>query len=416
MSAYNLMPTMGIIFGTALLTLFIVAAIFFRPNLSILQQIADRWVFRNRYDKIQALKSFTREMGDVIDLKQLTSSLVATVAYAMQSRNACLLLPSSSADIFETFAYYGENSRTPPFISVTGWPLPSTMRQQDSIIDINDTRIPNVLINSDRKALVSNQIELMVPLRTRRRLVGLLLVGEKLSKEPYSAADRQLLLKVSNEVAAGIENAHLYEGMQMKHEKLEKVIGGILHAMSFTIETRDPYTALHQRQVATLACKIAKEMGLSEWDIGGIRIMGLLHDVGKITVPAEILSKSGRINESEFSLIRTHPQVGYEIIKEIEFPWPNIPQVVLQHHERLNGSGYPEGLSGKDIVLEARILGVADVVEAMSSHRPYRPALSIHQTLEEISQKRGILYDPEVVDSFLRLLQKERVEKALLRK
>jgi len=342
--------------------LFFIAAIFIQPTISMLQHMMDRWVFRNRYDKVQALRSFTKEMGDVIDLKQLTSSLVATVAYAMQSRNSCLLLASTSTDIFETCAYYEENSRTPPFISITGWPLPSVPNQQDSIIDINDPKIPNVIIDSDRKTLVSNHIELMVPLRTSRRLIGLLLVGEKLSKEPYSTEDRQLLLKVTNDVAASIENASLYEGMHKKHEELEKVIGGILHAMSFTIETRDPYTAQHQRQVAALACKIAKKMGLSEWDIGGIRIMGLLHDVGKITVPSEILSKSGRINESEFSIIRTHPQVGYEIIREIDFPWPIIPRVVLQHHERLNGSGYPEGLSGKGIVLKVRILGVANAL------------------------------------------------------
>ena len=153
-------------------------------------------------------------------------------------------------------------------------------------------------------------------------------------------------------------------------------------------------------------------MGVSEWDIEGIRIMGLLHDIGKITVPAEILCKPGRINRYEFSLIKAHPQVGYEILKEIEFPWP-ITQGILQHHERLNGSGYPDGLSSKDITIEARILEVADVVDAMSSHRPYRPALGFERALEEISQKRGILYDPEVVDACLRLFQRNAVGKSL---
>jgi len=194
----------------------------------------------------------------------------------------------------------------------------------------------------------------------------------------------------------------------------EKVTEVVLHAMSLAVEARDPHTASHQRQVANLACKIAKEMGLPEWDIEGIQIMGLLHDVGKISVPAEILSKPGQINQYEFSIIRTHPRAGYEILNGIEFPWPVTSQVILQHHERLDGSGYPEGLSGEDIILEARILGVADVVEAMSSHRPYRLALGFDCALEEISQKRGILYDPGVVDACLRLFQKNEVEKWLV--
>jgi putative nucleotidyltransferase with HDIG domain len=232
-------------------------------------------------------------------------------------------------------------------------------------------------------------------------------IEEILQRETYSIEDKQLLHKFLSEVATGIENTNLYEGVHRKHGELKRVVEGILHAMSLTMETRDPYTAGHQRQVAALACEVATEMGISEWDIEGIRIMGLLHDVGKITVPAEILCKPGHINQYEFSIIKAHPRVGYEILKEIEFPWP-ITQVILQHHERLNGSGYPEGLSGKDIVLEARILGVADVVEAMSSHRPYRPALGFERALEEISQKRDILYDPEVVDACLRLFQRMR--------
>lgn len=237
-------------------------------------------------------------------------------------------------------------------------------------------------------------------------------VEEILQEGPYSTEDRRLLHKVLSEVAAGTGNTRLYEGIQRKRTELKKVQAGILHAMSLAVETRDPYTGGHQQRVAELACKIATEMGLSEWDIEGIRIMGLLHDVGKITVPVEILCKPGNISQHEFSIIKTHARVGYEILKEIEFPWP-ITQVILQHHERLNGDGYPEGLSGKDITLEARILGVADVVEAMSSHRPYRPALGFDCVLEEISQKRGTLYDPEVVDACLRLFQENGMEKLL---
>jgi putative nucleotidyltransferase with HDIG domain len=172
--------------------------------------------------------------------------------------------------------------------------------------------------------------------------------------------------------------------------------------MALTVEARDPYTAGHQRRVADLARAIAEEMGLSKERIEGIRVAGGLHDIGKINIPAEILGKPGRINNMELGLIKMHPQVGYNILKGIEFPWP-VAQIVLQHHERMDGSGYPQGLVGGDIVLEARILAVADVVEAMSSHRPYRPAHNIDKALEEISQNSGILYDPEVADVCLRL-------------
>jgi putative nucleotidyltransferase with HDIG domain len=166
---------------------------------------------------------------------------------------------------------------------------------------------------------------------------------------------------------------------------------------------KDPYTAGHQRGVAQLACAIAKEMGLPEEQIEGIRMAGLIHDIGKITIPAEILSRLGPLNDLEYGIIKTHSQAGYNILNgTIEFPWP-VAQIVLQHHERMDGSGYPQGLSGEEILLEARILAVADVVEAMASNRPYRSARGIDKALKEISRNKGILYDPEVVDACLKL-------------
>jgi putative two-component system response regulator len=185
-----------------------------------------------------------------------------------------------------------------------------------------------------------------------------------------------------------------------------KAMKGIVNAMALTIESRDPYTAGHQQRTAGLACAIAKETGLSKEVIDGIQMAGIIHDIGKIAIPAEILSKPTRLTDIEFSLMQTHTQVGHDILKGIEFPWP-VAQIVLQHHERMDGSGYPSGLSGEEILMEARILGVADTVEAMASHRPYRPALGMDKALAEISQNRGILYDPEVVDACLKLF-KER--------
>ena len=164
------------------------------------------------------------------------------------------------------------------------------------------------------------------------------------------------------------------------------------------IESRDPYTSGHQRRVSDLARSIAKKLNLSEEIIDALRMAAKIHDIGKITVPAEILAKPTPLTNQEFGIIKNHPKVGYDILKDAEFPWP-VAQIVLQHHERIDGSGYPLGLCGDKIILEAKILAVADVVEAMASHRPYRPALGIDRALEEISEKKGILYDPEVVDA-----------------
>jgi len=179
---------------------------------------------------------------------------------------------------------------------------------------------------------------------------------------------------------------------------------GIVKAMALTVEMRDPYTAGHQRRVVDLGLAIAQKMGLLQHQQDGLSMAGLIHDVGKISVPAEILSKPGRITELEYLLIKTHPQVGYDILKSIEFPWP-IADIVVQHHERLNGSGYPHGLTRNEIMLEAKILAVADVVEAMASHRPYRPGLGIDKALEHIAENGGILYDAEVVKVCLQLFK-----------
>ena len=185
-------------------------------------------------------------------------------------------------------------------------------------------------------------------------------------------------------------------------ESLKRTLDGTVDALSTTLEMRDTYTAGHQKRVALIACEIAQEMGLSKQQIEGIRVMGFLHDIGKIVVPAEILSKPGKINEYEFHIIKAHSQVGYDILKGIELPWP-VAVATIQHHERLDGSGYPHGLKGDEIILEARILAVADVLEAMASHRPYRPALGLDKALEELAQKKGTVYDTEVVNACLRL-------------
>jgi PAS domain S-box-containing protein len=189
-------------------------------------------------------------------------------------------------------------------------------------------------------------------------------------------------------------------------ESLRKAVGTTIHVMVSTVETRDPYTAGHQLRSANLARAIATEMGLPQEKIDGIRMASSIHDIGKLSIPAEILSKPTKLTEVEFSLIKEHSRKGYEILKDVESSWP-LADIVYQHHERMNGSGYPRNLKGDDIIMEARILSVADVVEAMSSHRPYRPAIGINAALDEIAKNRGILYDPEVVDACLKIFNEK---------
>jgi putative nucleotidyltransferase with HDIG domain len=196
---------------------------------------------------------------------------------------------------------------------------------------------------------------------------------------------------------------HILGQLQQTLDRVKALLENTIGALGSTLEKRDPYTAGHQRRVGRLAAAIAQEIGLSADNIEVLRLAAIVHDIGKISVPAVVLSKPGKLSEAEMDLIRVHSQNGYDILKCIDFPWP-IAEMVLQHHERLNGSGYPQGLAGQEILLEARIIAVADVVEAMSSHRPYRPALDLSVALKEIYQNKGILYEAEIVEACIRLL------------
>lgn len=199
------------------------------------------------------------------------------------------------------------------------------------------------------------------------------------------------------------------EDLKRSHERLEAIFSGTVSALAVTTEKRDQYTAGHQHRVATLACEIAREMGLTEKVIDDIKIAGTLHDIGKLYVPLDILSQSSRLTDIEQLFVKTHPAAGYDIVKNIPFEGP-IAEIILEHHERMDGSGYPRGLKGDEILLEARILSVADVVEAMSSHRPYRPALGVDKALEEIERNAGRLYDRDAVEACVKVIKENRFE------
>lgn len=202
--------------------------------------------------------------------------------------------------------------------------------------------------------------------------------------------------------------AETRKSLESKAEHLRELRDNLMdsvRALAETVELRDPYTAGHQNHVAELALAIAGELGLPEDTIEGLKIAAIVHDIGKIRIPVEILSKPGKLDKEEMELIKLHPEAGYQILKSIHFPWP-IAEVVQEHHERSDGSGYPHGLRQDEIHLEARIIAVADVVEAMASHRPYRPALGLDKALEEIRAGRGSRFDPEIVDACIRVLEK----------
>lgn len=194
--------------------------------------------------------------------------------------------------------------------------------------------------------------------------------------------------------------------IRTNQRKFKKALYGTVSALASALEKRDSYTAGHQKRVTQLSCAISQEMKLPKDRTEGLNVAATLHDIGKITTPAEILSKPTVLTEHEMALVRDHARASYDILKKVDFTWP-VSQIILQHHERLDGSGYPSGCKGEEILLEARILAVADVVEAMASHRPYRPALGIEKALEEINRHKGILYDPDVVEACIRLFSQK---------
>ncbi|GEM_PF-340567 len=234
---------------------------------------------------------------------------------------------------------------------------------------------------------------IIAPLIVEEQVIGVFAVQSK----NLTIEDAPAVTAFANQLAAAWIKARLTV-------KLQQTMNGIIQTIAVIVETRDPYTAGHQNRVGDLAAAIAKEMNLPGEQIEGVRIAGIIHDLGKIAVPAEILSKPGKLNANEFNLVKLHPQVGFDMLKNIEFPWP-LAQVIFQHHERMNGSGYPQGLKGEEIIFEARIIAVADVVEAMSSHRPYRPSLGLEIAKDEIQKNKGILYDANVVDACLNVFE-----------
>ncbi|MFZ2163808.1 MAG: HD domain-containing phosphohydrolase [Sideroxyarcus sp.] len=242
-----------------------------------------------------------------------------------------------------------------------------------------------------------------LPLIDGKRAFGALVIFDD-KKNVFDADEVKVLEEMSGDLAFGILTLRVKAAHREHEQRLQKNMLQTVEAIAGIVEMRDPYTSGHQARVAEVAKEIARQMGLPEEQVQAIHLAGLVHDLGKISIPAEILSKPSKLTEVEYRLIQMHPQAGYDILKGVDFSWP-IAEMVLQHHERMDGSGYPQGLRGEEILQGARILIVADVVEAMSSHRPYRPGLGIDAALKEITRGSGMHYDPQVVDACVALFQ-----------
>ncbi|MCF7794661.1 MAG: response regulator [Candidatus Cloacimonetes bacterium] len=278
------------------------------------------------------------------------------------------------------------------------------------------------VIDKDKKILFVNQAFEEIFCKTREELINSKFehdIDKNRFELEIDCEDQNKILDVSvveihweNEIAKLTTLRDITERKKAQLEveksaqKLQKLLEDLVNGLVSAIEMRDPYTAGHQRKVAELACAIGRKMNLSEDRVNGLRIASLVHDIGKIQIPAEILSKPGKLSDVEYEIMKSHAQAGYEILKGIDFPWP-IAQTVLQHHVRMEGISYPDNIEYDEIILESKILSVADVVEAMSSHRPYRPARKIEDVLDEIRDNRGSKYDAEVVDACIKVFKED---------
>jgi PAS domain S-box-containing protein/putative nucleotidyltransferase with HDIG domain len=357
---------------------------------------------QKRDEQVKAvLYRVSREVNTTKDLRELFDLIQRNLSTIIDSRNFFIALRNKD-DRAISLAYFVDERED--FKA-----LPSGRTLTNYVVDNNR---PLLVTESDiRQMIQTGQIDVVdtpakawlgVPLRVKDKVVGALVVHNYRNPSAYTRKDMEILEFVSEQVAAAVERKRVDEEVKMNFQRLKKTSTSIIFTMAKILELRDPYTAGHQQRVARLACAIARDMGLDDEEVDGIFMAALIHDIGKIYVPAEILNRPAKLNETEMDLVRTHPSIGYDIVKEIDFSQP-VDRIIVQHHERIDGSGYPNGINGSDMILQAKILAVADVVEAMASHRPYRPALSLDEALSEIDKYRDTLYDGRVVDACVRV-------------
>jgi len=363
----------------------------------------------------QALQKISSRFVGVENMDGAIEDSLASLGRLSAARAAYIYMFSGGDEILKVFYKWSANlivglgEDLPESLSSVDYPWWMVKLRRGEVVQMNDvSRLP-VAARNEKRALERRDVKscLLMPIISDHKLIGFIGLDDMQATEEWSQREISLL-KVASSIIGGnaCEKQRFEERSRDSLVKFRRALDGLMRAMVIALEMRDPYTAGHQRRVAELSKAIAIEMELAQPVIDGVHVAGVIHDIGKMYIPPEILSKPGRLDDIEFDLIKVHPKAGYEIVKSVDFPW-SVDQMMLQHHERLNGSGYPGGLSGDDIMPEARILAVADVVETMTSNRPYRQALGVAKAMDEIDMQRDTLYDSDVVDACLDLFKQK---------
>lgn len=368
--------------------------------------ITERKGHENEIRKLNALLLALRDINEKLLTADSEKGLFQFVCESLQKLEDIVIvwgMPGAPESGIEPIAWAGVDEGDLPG-SGAHWAEPEKGLIGSAIREHRPVRIRDTDMDEHGRDVMRQwdaRIAVAVPIQTNHEMIAALSVFSRRAGD-FDEDFIEFLTEVAGNVAIGVHTLRLDTRLRATLESLRKSLDGTVEAVARIVELRDPYTAGHQRRVAQLASTIGKKMGLPERQVDGLRVIGYLHDIGKIGVPAEILSKPSALSSIEVPMIKAHPRYGYDILKDLEFPWP-VAQAILQHHERLDGSGYPQGLKGQDIILEARILMVADVIEAMASHRPYRAARGLDAAIDEITQHKGKLYDPAVVAACLEL-------------
>lgn len=380
-------------------------------DLSNLKKAEGELKHRISFEKmiIDISQKFTAALPDEVD--DIISSNIERIGRFTGVDRCCIYIFSTDSGDMGNFCFWKkqETMKDPPKViesRAMPW-LGKMLAVAETVYVPNVAKLPKEC-DMEKKIWQSQGVKsvLLVPLVDADQKMGMICFETLTSIKFWDSNDITLLLTIGEMVVGALARKRADEEKHVSADRLKKTLLQAIQAVAQIIETRDPYTAGHQRRVALLATAIAEELKLADDQVEGIRLAALIHDIGKIYAPAELLSRPGTLSDSEFNLIKEHPNVGFNIIKEVKFPW-EIKEMILCHHERLDGSGYPKGLKGNEICVGCRILAVADVVEAMMSHRPYRPALGLDAALQEIEQNKGKLYDPKVVDVCVRLFREK---------
>ncbi len=374
----------------------IIIAVTFQPVRLLIEKAVDKLFFRDKYDYQESLARFTRSLGSVLDLRELVN-LIASIAGIVRAKSLAVLLRDEELGRFKAVSSTG----LPGEFQAVGMDdfndLVRKLNAEKKIMTADGIeRIPAESRASLEREMAMLRAEVVIPVFVKGELNGILALGPKFSEEKYDRSDLNLLATLADEAGIAFENAKLYGDVKRTYYET-------VQALSQAIEASDEYTRGHSDRVTKIAVEIAKRLQLSRAKIDLLKFAGTLHDIGKIGVIKEVLHKPGKLSDLEFALIKLHPKLGEEIIKPVAF-LDKIRPIIRHHHERYDGKGYPDGLAGEDIPLMSRIIAVADTYDAMTSHRPYRSALSREIALAEIKKCSGTQLDPMVVEAFLAIL------------